>query len=102
MQVKLLRVLQEGTFTPVGSTEVKKSNVRVLAATNKPLMEMISTGEFREDLFYRLNVINVQVPALKDRKEDIPLLVNHFLKNNAQSSKISSQEPKWRLTSSTT
>jgi two-component system response regulator HupR/HoxA len=87
MQVKLLRVLQEGTFTPVGSTEVKKSNVRVLAATNKPLMEMISTGEFREDLFYRLNVINVQVPALKDRKEDIPLLVNHFLKNNAQSSK---------------
>ena len=50
-------------------------------------MEMISTGEFREDLFYRLNVINVQVPALKDRKEDIPLLVNHFLKNNAQSSK---------------
>ena len=80
MQVKLLRVLQEGTFTPVGSTEVKKSNVRVLAATNKPLMEMISTGEFREDLFYRLNVINVQVPALKDRKEDIPLLVNHFLK----------------------
>ena len=89
MQVKLLRVLQEGTFTPVGSTEVKKSNVRVLAATNKPLMEMISTGEFREDLFYRLNVINVQVPALKDRKEDIPLLVNHFLKNNAQSSKTS-------------
>ncbi len=89
MQVKLLRVLQEGTFTPVGSTEVKKSNVRVLAATNKPLMKMISTGEFREDLFYRLNVINVQVPALKDRKEDIPLLVNHFLKNNAQSSKTS-------------
>ena len=87
MQVKLLRVLQEGTFTPVGSTEVKKSNVRVLAATNKPLMEMIKTGEFREDLFYRLNVINVQVPALKDRKEDIPLLVEHFLKNNAQTSK---------------
>ena len=91
MQVKLLRVLQEGTFTPVGSTEVKKSNVRVLAATNKPLMEMISTGEFREDLFYRLNVINVQVPALKDRKEDIPLLVNHFLKNNAQSRKLISK-----------
>ena len=89
MQVKLLRVLQEGTYTPVGSTDVRKSNVRVLAATNKPLMHMISTGEFREDLFYRLNVINVQVPALKDRKEDIPLLVNHFLKNNAQSSKTS-------------
>lgn len=89
MQVKLLRVLQEGTYTPVGSTEMKKSNVRVLAATNKPLMHMISTGEFREDLFYRLNVINIQVPALKDRKEDIPLLVNHFLKNNAQSSKTS-------------
>ena len=63
---------------------------------------MISTGEFREDLFYRLNVINVQVPALKDRKEDIPLLVNHFLKNNAQSSKTSIKKTNWRSAPSTT
>ena len=79
MQVKLLRVLQEGTFTPVGSTEVKKSSVRVLAATNKNLVEMVKNGEFREDLYYRLNVINVVVPPLKDRKEDIPILLDHFL-----------------------
>ncbi len=87
MQVKLLRVLQEGTFTPVGSTEVRKGNVRVLAATNKNLGEMVKTGEFREDLFYRLNVINVLVPMLRDRKEDILLLVDHFLEKFAKNSK---------------
>ncbi|SMF69973.1 sigma-54 interaction domain-containing protein [Pseudobacteriovorax antillogorgiicola] len=86
MQVKLLRVLQEGTFTPVGSTEVKKSSVRVLAATNKPLVEMVKSGEFREDLYYRLNVINVTVPMLKDRKEDIVLLADHFLEKFAKNS----------------
>jgi two-component system response regulator HupR/HoxA len=59
MQVKLLRVLQEGTFMPVGGTAPKKVNVRVLAATNRPLKEMIAKGEFREDLYYRINVINV-------------------------------------------
>ncbi len=79
MQVKLLRVLQEGTFTPVGATVVKKANVRVLAATNKNLNEMVKTGEFREDLYYRLNVINVVVPPLRDRIEDIPILVDHFM-----------------------
>ncbi|MFW7380049.1 MAG: sigma-54 interaction domain-containing protein [Oligoflexus sp.] len=84
MQVKLLRVLQEGTFTPVGSTETKKGNVRVLAATNKNLLEMVKTGEFREDLYYRLNVINVVVPPLKDRKEDVVLLVDHFLEKYAR------------------
>lgn len=86
MQVKMLRVLQEGTFTPVGSTEVKRGNVRVLAATNKNLVEMVSTGEFREDLYYRLNVINVLVPGLRDRKDDIPLLVEHFLNKFAKAS----------------
>jgi len=79
MQVKMLRVLQEGTFTPVGSTQVRKSNARVLAATNRDLAAMVKQGTFREDLFYRLNVINVTVPPLRDRKEDIPLLVDHFL-----------------------
>lgn len=88
MQVKLLRVLQEGTFTPVGTTEVKKANVRVIAATNKDLIAMVKSGEFREDLYYRLNVINVQVPALKDRKEDIPILCEHFLEKYCRSQGI--------------
>jgi two-component system, NtrC family, response regulator HupR/HoxA len=71
--------LQEGTYTPVGSTEVKHSNVRILAATNKDLQKMVKDGTFREDLFYRLHVINVVVPPLRDRKEDIPILSDHFL-----------------------
>jgi transcriptional regulator with PAS, ATPase and Fis domain len=79
MQVKLLRVLQEGTYTPVGSTDVKSSNVRILAATNKDLQKMVKDQTFREDLFYRLHVINVVVPPLRDRKEDIPILSDHFL-----------------------
>lgn len=86
MQVKLLRVLQEGTFTPVGSTEVRKANVRILAATNKDLIQMVKTKEFREDLYYRLNVINIKVPSLKERKDDIPLLVDHFLDRYAKNS----------------
>jgi len=79
MQVKLLRVLQEGTFIPVGSTTPKKVNVRIIAATNKPLKEMIAKGEFREDLYYRINVINVMLPPLRERKEDISLLMDHFI-----------------------
>jgi len=79
MQVKLLRVLQEGTLIPVGGTEQRKVDVRVVAATNKDLKEMIELGTFREDLYYRINVINLLVPPLRDRKEDIPILVDHFL-----------------------
>ncbi|MBI2605218.1 MAG: sigma-54-dependent Fis family transcriptional regulator [Deltaproteobacteria bacterium] len=79
MQVKLLRVVQEGTFLPVGGTDMRKVDVRVLAATNKDLKEMIENGGFREDLYYRINVINVNVPPLRDRKEDIPVLVDFFL-----------------------
>ncbi|HLE00077.1 MAG TPA: sigma-54 dependent transcriptional regulator [Bdellovibrionota bacterium] len=79
MQVKLLRVLQEGTLTPVGGTEQRKVDVRVVAATNKDLKEMIEIGTFREDLYYRINVINLVVPPLRDRKEDIPILLDHFL-----------------------
>ena len=84
MQVKLLRVLQEGTFTPVGSTEVRSADVRVVAATNKNLEQMVQEGTFREDLYYRINVINITVPALRDIKEDIPLLAETFLERYAK------------------
>lgn len=79
MQVKLLRVLQQGTLIPVGGNDEKKVDVRVIAATNRDLKSMIEEGTFREDLYYRINVINIVVPALRDRKEDIPVLVDHFL-----------------------
>ncbi|RIL06888.1 MAG: DNA-binding response regulator [Proteobacteria bacterium] len=79
LQVKLLRVLQDGTFTPVGATAQKKVNVRVVAATNRNLGEMIAKGTFREDLYYRLNVVNIHLPALRERRVDIPLLVQHFM-----------------------
>lgn len=85
MQVKLLRILQEGTFTPVGSTELRHADVRVIAATNRNLKEMVEQGTFREDLYYRLNVINVSVPPLRDRKEDIPLLSDFFLQDSNKS-----------------
>lgn len=79
MQVKLLRVLQEGTLISVGGTDQKKVDVRVVAATNRDLKEMIEQGLFREDLYYRINVINIAVPPLRERKEDIPVLLDHFL-----------------------
>ena len=84
MQVKLLRVLQEGTFMPVGGTEPKSVDVRIIAATNKPLREMVEKGLFREDLYYRLNVINLNVPPLRERREDIPVLIDHFLEKSSQ------------------
>ncbi len=84
MQVKLLRVIQEGTFTPVGGIETKKVDVRIVAATNRPLKEMVESGTFREDLYYRLNVINIRVPPLRERKEDIPLLSEFFLTKSAE------------------
>src|SRR5438067_8832766 len=79
LQMKLLRVLQEREFERIGDTHTTKVDVRVIAATNSDLRRMVSDGTFREDLYYRLNVIPVQIPPLRDRKEDIALLVQHFL-----------------------
>jgi two-component system response regulator PilR (NtrC family) len=83
MQVKLLRVLQERCLRPVGGSNEIPIDVRVIAATNKNLDELVAENMFREDLYYRLSVIPVQVPPLRDRREDIPLLANHFLKKYA-------------------
>ncbi|SHJ73704.1 sigma-54-dependent transcriptional regulator [Paramaledivibacter caminithermalis] len=80
IQVKLLRVIQDKIVYPIGSEEGIKVDVRIIAATNKNLLEEIDKGNFREDLYYRLNVINVKMPSLRERIEDIPLLVEHFIK----------------------
>jgi two-component system, NtrC family, response regulator HupR/HoxA len=84
LQVKVLRVIQEGTFMPVGDTAVRKVDVRIIAATNRDLKRMVERGEFREDLFYRINVINLVMPPLRDRKDDITLLVDTFLRKHGR------------------
>ncbi len=84
LQVKLLRAIQEREVIPVGGREPLKFDVRLIAATNKNLEDEVKKGTFREDLFYRINVITIPLPPLRDRKEDIPLLVNHFLQKYTQ------------------
>lgn len=93
MQVKLLRLLETGTYRRVGSTELRKSDIRLVSATHRPLKEMIAEGSFRQDLYYRLNTFPITVPALRDRQSDIPLLVESLLERVA---------PKRRLTVSAT
>src|SRR5690606_8302201 len=79
MQVKLLRVVQELEFEPVGSTQTQRVDTRILLATNDNLQQAVADGEFRQDLFYRINVINIELPPLRHRVADIPLLANQFL-----------------------
>jgi PAS domain S-box-containing protein len=88
LQVKLLRVLQEKEFEPLGSTSPRKTDVRIIAATNKDLSKLVNEGNFRDDLFYRLNVVKIELPLLRERREDIPLLIDAFVqKFNAKMGK---------------
>ena len=84
LQAKLLRFLQESEIRPVGDNVIRRVNVRILAATNKNILELVESGAFREDLYYRLNVLSLMIPSLQDRTEDIPLLALHFLEKHRQ------------------
>lgn len=90
MQVKLLRAIEGRGYTPVGDTKVRISDVRIIAATNRNLAHMVKQGGMREDFFYRIHIIPITLPPLKNRKEDIPLLVDHFLQNHGDGRKITS------------
>jgi DNA-binding NtrC family response regulator len=87
MQIDLLRVLEERTFTRLGGTRPIKADFRVIAASNRNLVQAVREGDFREDLYYRLNVISLEMPPLRKRKEDIPLLAEHFLARFRQETK---------------
>lgn len=91
-QVKLLRVLQQHTFEPVGDSKSKKVDIRVVCATNADLASMVAERTFREDLYYRINLITLHIPALRERKDDIPLLVRHFMSQSANSMGIDTPE----------
>ena len=95
LQVKLLRVLQERTFERVGGARTFKTDARVVAATNQDLEELVATKRFREDLFYRLNVVPIVVPPLRQRSEDVPMLVDHFVRqcNERRGSSLTGTSP---------
>ncbi len=101
VQAKLLRVLQDKTFTPVGSNRTQKTNARIITATNQNLERLVQEGKFREDLYFRLNVVPIFIPPLRERKEDIPSLLQFFLKKYAvtpEDEKIFSEEARKKLT----
>ena len=88
LQVRLLRVLQEKTYEPLGATAPVRADARILAATNQRLAELVKAGTFREDLYYRLNVVRLELPPLRERRSDLPLLVDHFRRHfNAEMGK---------------
>ena len=91
-QVKLLRVLQDQTFEPLGESKPRQVDTRIICATNKNLPEMVAQGTFREDLFYRINLITIQMPALRERPEDIPLLVEYFARKQAEQNNLPEAE----------
>lgn len=95
LQVRLLRVLQEQTYEPLGATRSEKSSARIIVATNRDLAAMVKAGEFRQDLYYRINVISLEIPPLRKRKEDIPLLTEHFIErfNRMQHKQVSGFSP---------
>ncbi len=91
LQVKVLRVLQEGTFNRVGDTDTRKVDVRIIAATNRDLRAMVASGQFREDLFYRINVIAVTLPSLRERRDDIATLIDHFLSRHRSKKRLTEE-----------
>jgi len=95
VQVKLLRAIQEREFEPLGGSKPIKADVRIVAASNQPLRELVATGRFRDDLFYRLNVVTLELPPLRERREDIPLLIEHFVSlfNDAKGKMIAGIAP---------
>jgi transcriptional regulator with PAS, ATPase and Fis domain len=88
MQTKLLRTLQEGVIRPLGGSAEKNVDVRIIAASNRNLASLVREGSFREDLYYRMNVVSVEVPPLRDRREDVPVLVAHFIEKHATGRKV--------------
>ena len=91
--MKLLRLIESGTFRRVGSTETHRADFRLVAATHKPLQRMVADGRFRQDLYYRISAFPIQLPALRDRAEDIPILVDSFIQRGAQGKQRLSVEP---------
>jgi transcriptional regulator with PAS, ATPase and Fis domain len=91
LQTTLLRVIQEKTIRPIGSDRIIPIDVRLIVATNKDLSKMVSENKFRQDLYYRLNVLNINIPPLRERKEDIPLLINEICKNNNRKINLSDE-----------